>query len=150
MLLAIWSFGSGDRRAARTALLPRRAGLYRTHLLVGALLPLTLLPLAFAPSVWVMALLVIPAGCCIAPLLATRNELVGGVAPPGMRTEAYTWPITAFVGGIAVGAALGGRAGRGAGLADGVRGRGVLRRGGRGAGRGAAPHRGPRAGLGQT
>ena len=55
-----------------------------------------------------MALLVIPAGCCIAPLLATRNELVGGVAPPGMRTEAYTWPITAFVGGIAVGAALAG------------------------------------------
>ena len=62
-----------------------------------------------------MALLVIPAGCCIAPLLATRNELVGGVAPPGMRTEAYTWPITAFVGGIAVGRGLGGRAGRGAG-----------------------------------
>jgi predicted MFS family arabinose efflux permease len=25
-----------------------------------------------------------------------------------MRTEAYTWPITAFVGGIAVGAALAG------------------------------------------
>ena len=72
------------------------------------LLPLTLLPLAFAPAVWVMALLVIPAGCCIAPLLATRNELVGGVAPPGMRTEAYTWPITAFVGGIAAGAALAG------------------------------------------
>ena len=69
-------------------------------------MPLTLLPLAFAPSVWVMALLVIPAGCCIAPLLATRNELVGGVAPPGMRTEAYTWPITSFVGGIAGGAAL--------------------------------------------
>ena len=53
-----------------------------------------------------MALLVLPAGCCIAPLLATRNELVGGVAPPGMRTEAYTWPITSFVGGIAAGAAL--------------------------------------------
>ena len=75
---------------------------------MGALLPITLLPLAAAPSVWVMALLVLPAGCCIAPLLATRNELVGGVAPPGMRTEAYTWPITAFVGGIAVGAALAG------------------------------------------
>ena len=76
--------------------------------MVGALLPITLLPLAAATSVPVMALLVIPAGCCIAPLLATRNELVGGVAPPGMRTEAYTWPITAFVGGIAVGAALAG------------------------------------------
>jgi MFS family permease len=107
VLLAIWSFGSGIG-GLLYGTLPRRAGLYRTHLLVGALLPLTLIPLAAAPSVWAMALLVIPAGCCIAPLLATRNELVGGVAPPGMRTEAYTWPITSFVGGIAVGAALAG------------------------------------------
>ena len=88
--------------------LPRPAGRSRMHLLVAALLPLALLPLAAAPSVPVMALLVIPAGVFIAPLLATRNELVGGVAPPGMRTEAYTWPMTAFVGGIAIGAALAG------------------------------------------
>ena len=107
VLLAIWSLGSAIGGLAY-GLLPRRAGLQRTHLFVGALMPVTLLPLALAPSVAVMALLVIPAGCCIAPLLATRNEIVGGVAPPGMRTEAYTWPITAFVGGIAVGAALAG------------------------------------------
>jgi MFS family permease len=44
----------------------------------------------------------------IAPLLATRNELVGWVAPEGSRTEAYTWPVTAFVGGIAVGSAVAG------------------------------------------
>jgi len=56
----------------------------------------------------VMALLVIPAGAFIAPLLATRNELIGWVAPPGARTEAYTWPVTAFVGGIAIGSALAG------------------------------------------
>jgi predicted MFS family arabinose efflux permease len=105
VLLALWSFGSLIG-GLLYGTLPRRRGLFRTHLLVGGLLPLTLIPLAVAPSVWVMGLLVIPAGCCIAPLLATRNELVGGVAPPGMRTEAYTWPITAFVGGIAIGAAL--------------------------------------------
>jgi MFS family permease len=105
VLLALWSFGSGIG-GLLYGTLPRRRGLLQTHLLVGAVLPLTVLPLALAPSVWVMALLVIPAGCCIAPLLATRNELVAGVAPPGMRTEAYTWPITAFVGGIAIGAAL--------------------------------------------
>jgi MFS family permease len=107
VLLAIWSLGSG-LGGLLYGTLPRRRGLHRTHLLVAALLPLTLLPLALAPSVGVMALLVIPAGCCIAPLLATRNELVGEVAPPGMRTEAYTWPVTAFVIGIAAGAALGG------------------------------------------
>lgn len=105
VLLAIWSLGSGIG-GLLYGTLPRPAGLYRTHLFVAALLPLTLIPLAFAPSVWAMALLVIPAGFCIAPLLATRNELIGGVAPPGMRTEAYTWPITSFVGGIAIGAAL--------------------------------------------
>jgi MFS family permease len=107
VLLAIWSLGSGIG-GLLYGTLPRRRGLHRTHLLVAALLPLTLLPLSLAPSVEVMALLVIPAGCCIAPLLATRNELVSNVAPPGMLTEAYTWPVTAFVGGIAVGAALSG------------------------------------------
>jgi MFS family permease len=56
----------------------------------------------------VMLLLVIPAGMFIAPLLATRNELIGRVAPAGARTEAYTWPVTAFVGGIAIGSALAG------------------------------------------
>jgi predicted MFS family arabinose efflux permease len=55
-----------------------------------------------------MALLVLPAGIFIAPLLATRNELAGLVAPPGTETEAYTWPLTAIVAGIAGGAALGG------------------------------------------
>ena len=55
-----------------------------------------------------MALLVIPAGMFIAPLLATRNEMVGWVAPEGALTEAYTWPVTAFVGGIAIGSALAG------------------------------------------
>jgi MFS family permease len=107
VLLAIWSLGSGIGGLLYGAL-PRRAGLHRTHLIVAALLPVTLLPLAAAPSELAMAFLVLPAGCCIAPLLATRNELVGGVAPPGMRTEAYTWPVTAFVGGIAIGAALAG------------------------------------------
>jgi MFS family permease len=106
ILLAVWSLGSGAG-GLLYGVLPRPA-LGRTHLLVAAALPLSLLPLAAAPSVGVMALLVLPAGCCIAPLLATRNELVGRVAPPGARTEAYTWPVTAFVGGIAIGSALAG------------------------------------------
>ncbi|MBE2317243.1 MFS transporter [Solirubrobacter sp. CPCC 204708] len=106
VLLAVWSFGSLVGGLAY-GMLPRRS-LHRTHIILTAVIPLTLLPPALAPNVWAMAVLVIPAGCAIAPLLATRNELVGGVAPPGMRTEAYTWPITSFVGGIAAGAALSG------------------------------------------
>ena len=107
ILLAVWSIGSAAGGLVYGAL-PNRPPLDRVHLVVTALLPLGLLPLAAAPSVFVMALLVIPAGMFIAPLLATRNELVGWVAPEGARTEAYTWPVTAFVGGIAIGSALAG------------------------------------------
>jgi MFS family permease len=107
VLLAIWSIGSAAGGLIYGAL-PRRPPLNRVHLLVAVLLPVGLLPLAAAPSPLVMALLVIPAGMFIAPLLATRNELVGWVAPAGSRTEAYTWPVTAFVGGIAIGSGLSG------------------------------------------
>ena len=107
LLLAIWSVGSAAGGLIYGAL-PRRPPLERVHLAVSALLPLSLLPMAVASSPLVMALLVIPAGMFIAPLLATRNELVGWVAPAGARTEAYTWPVTAFVGGIAIGSALAG------------------------------------------
>jgi MFS family permease len=107
VLLATWSLGSAVGGLVYGAL-PRRPPLGRVHLAVSALLPLSLLPLALAPSVPVMAALVLPAGMFIAPLLATRNELIGWVAPPGARTEAYTWPVTAFVGGIALGSALAG------------------------------------------
>jgi MFS family permease len=107
VLLAVWSLGSAAGGLAYGAL-SNRPPLERAHLLVAGLLPLSILPLAAASSVAVMALLVLPAGMFLAPLLATRNELVGRVAPAGARTEAYTWPVTAFVGGIAVGAALAG------------------------------------------
>jgi MFS family permease len=114
VLLATWSLGSGLGGLAYGAL-PRRPPLRRVHLLVAALLPLSLLPPLAASSVVTMLLCVLPAGCCIAPLLATRNELVGGVAPEGTRTEAYTWPMTAFVAGLAVGNAVAGGVVDGAG-----------------------------------
>jgi MFS family permease len=107
LLLALWSLGSVIGGLTYGAI-RNRPPLDRVHLVVTALLPVSLLPLAAAPSVAAMALLVLPAGLFVAPLLATRNELVGWVAPAGARTEAYTWPVTAFVGGIAIGLALAG------------------------------------------
>jgi MFS family permease len=107
VLLAVWSLGSAAGGLIYGAL-PNRPPLDRVHLIVAILLPLSLVPLATVPSIAAMALVVVPAGMFIAPLLATRNELVGRVAPAGARTEAYTWPVTAFVGGISVGAALAG------------------------------------------
>jgi len=107
VLLAVWSVGSAAGGLAFGAW-HRRPPLQHVHIAVAALLPVALLPLAAAPSVAAMALLVVPAGVFIAPLLATRNELIGWVAPPGARTEAYTWPVTAFVGGISIGSAIAG------------------------------------------
>jgi len=107
VLIALWSVGSvagGLTYGAR----PRRGSLAGTHLRVALLLPLSFLPLALASSPVAMALLVLPAGVLIAPLIATRNELAGRIAPAGARTEAYTWPLTALVAGIAVGAAASG------------------------------------------
>jgi MFS family permease len=78
------------------------------YIRVALVLPFGFLPLLLAPSIPVMALLVIPAGVCIAPLLTAGNQLVEAVAPPGMTTEAYTWPITSLVIGIALGNAAAG------------------------------------------
>ena len=106
LLLAVWSISSAVGGIVYGAM--PRPPLQRVHIAVTVLLPLSLLPLAAAPSVPAMALLVVPAGVFIAPLLATRNELIGWVAPPDARTEAFTWPQTAFVGGIAIGSAVAG------------------------------------------
>lgn len=51
--------------------------------MVAVLLPAFLAPLVLAGSPLVMGLLLVPAGIFIAPLIATRNELAGVVAPAG-------------------------------------------------------------------
>jgi MFS family permease len=106
-LLALWSLGSaagGLVYGART----RRSSLAQIHLRLTLLLPLALVPLLLAPSMSIMALLLLPAGAFIAPIIASRNELASSVAPPGTETEALTWPLTALVAGIAGGAAVSG------------------------------------------
>jgi len=107
ILIAIWSLGSAVGGLVYGAR-PRRAPLAKVHLTVAVIIPASLLPIAVAWSPAAMALLVVPAGVFIAPLIATRNELAGTVAPPGSETEAYTWPLTALVSGIALGAAAAG------------------------------------------
>jgi MFS family permease len=102
VLIAVWSLGSaagGLWFGAR-----ERAGhLAHWFVRLAALLPLGYLPLAAAPSLAVMLVLCVLAGLAIAPLLAVANQLIGDVAPAGALTEAYTWPITALVVGVALG-----------------------------------------------
>jgi MFS family permease len=106
-LLSVWAAASavgGLAYGARSFAAP----LPTVYLRLAALLPLGFLPALAAPSVAVMALLILPAGLLIAPLGAAGNQLVGEVAPAGAETEAYTWPVTALLTGFAAGTAVGG------------------------------------------
>jgi hypothetical protein len=107
VLLAVWSTASGAAGLLYGAR-QREVPLTDIHLRLACLLPLGIASLAVASSPLTMALLAILAGLPIAPLIASRNQLVGRVSPPGVATEAFTWPLTALVGGVSLGAAAGG------------------------------------------
>lgn len=107
VLLALWSGASGVgglifgiRRV--------RHGLVQTYLAIAVLFPLACLPLAAASAPAAMAALVMLSGLPIAPLIASRNELVAAVAPRGTQTEAFTWLVTSLVAGLAAGNAVAG------------------------------------------
>jgi len=102
VLVAVWSLGSaagGVLYGARHWSGP--AG--RRYARLAALLPIGYLPLALAPSLGVMFALALLAGLCIAPTLTAGNQIAGDVAPSGAETEAYTWPITSLLVGLAIG-----------------------------------------------
>jgi hypothetical protein len=107
VLLAAWSAASGvgglvwGARGGDTPLL-------QAHMVFAWMLPLGVAPLLLAGSPLTMALLAILAGLPIAPLIASRNQLVERVVLPGTATEAFTWPLTALVAGVSLGAAAGG------------------------------------------
>jgi predicted MFS family arabinose efflux permease len=107
VLLAVWSSASlaaGLLYGAR----PPQAPVADIHLRFALILPLGIAALAAATSPLTMALLAILAGLPIAPLIASRNQLVGHVSLPGTATEAFTWPLTALVAGVSLGAAAAG------------------------------------------
>jgi hypothetical protein len=107
LLLAVWSGASGVSGLLYGAR-PMRGRLADVHLRLAFALPLALAAMLAAVSPLTMALLVVVAGLPIAPLIASRNQLVERVAPRGTATEAFTWPLTALVSGVSVGAAASG------------------------------------------
>jgi hypothetical protein len=107
VLLAVWSIGSAVGGLVYGAR-PRRAPLAALHLRLTLLLPLAFVPVLASTSVALMALLLLPAGVLIAPIIATRNELASAAAPSGTETEALTWPLTALLSGLSLGAAVAG------------------------------------------
>ncbi len=107
VLLAIWSVGSaigGLLFGARSV----RGDLAATYLRIAWIFPLACLPLAAAGSPFAMAAFALLAGLPVAPLIASRNELLAVLAPAGTATEAFTWLTTALVAGLSLGAAVGG------------------------------------------
>ena len=104
VLLAVWSAASMAAGLLYGARRPQ-APLADLHVRFTLLLPLGIAALAAASSPLTMALLAILAGAPIAPLIASRNQLVGQVSLPGTATEAFTWPLTALVAGVSLGAA---------------------------------------------
>jgi hypothetical protein len=107
VLLAVWSGGSGLAGLA-WGVGGTRFSLLDAHLRFAWLLPVAIAPLALASSPLTMGALVLLAGLPIAPLIASRNQLVQRVTPVGTATEAFTWPLTALVAGVSLGAAAAG------------------------------------------
>jgi MFS family permease len=104
LLLAVWSAASGVAGLVYGAR-ESQAPVADLHLRFALLLPIGIATLAAATSPLTMALLAILAGIPIAPLIASRNQLIGDVSLPGTATEAFTWPLTALVAGVSLGAA---------------------------------------------
>ena len=98
VLLALWSVASAIGGLA-FGLRATNRGLVETYVLIALLFPLACLPLAAASSTAAMAVLVMLAGAPVAPLIASRNELVAAVARRGTGTESFTWLLTALVAG---------------------------------------------------
>jgi MFS family permease len=106
-LIAMWSLGSlagGVWYGARRWRTPAA----RRFVILTGLLGLGSAPLAFAPSILVMAGLLLVTGLALAPLATTEYALVDALAPAGTATEAYSWQIVATVMGAGAGSVLAG------------------------------------------
>ncbi|MFD0804421.1 MFS transporter, partial [Streptomonospora algeriensis] len=81
----------------------------RLRLLLAGL-ALCYLPLLLMPGVALMAVLAALSGLFLAPVLACTFLLLGRLAPQGTATEAFSWLISVFMCGSALGTALAGAA----------------------------------------
>jgi MFS family permease len=85
-----------------------RAPLERRLLVAFAAMTVGLLPLALAGSSATLILFMAVAGLAVAPFVAIEFSLIDRVAPAGTVIEAFTWTVTSYMIGSAVGAGLAG------------------------------------------
>lgn len=103
-LMSVGSVAGGLVYGSRGWHLP----LARQFALALGLMGAGILPLGFAPSVWLFAGLAIVAGLVMAPALTMQSMLVAKRAPAESLAEAFTWSATALLAGVGLGFALGG------------------------------------------
>ncbi len=114
-LLGLWGLGSllGGIAATRLGGSARRAsGL--TLLLVALAAAHGALTLTTGSAIAIGAVILL-AGATIAPTVASIYAMVDKAAPPGTRTEAFSWLLTASSTGAAIGAAVAGELAQNAG-----------------------------------
>jgi MFS family permease len=107
LVLGVWAAGSmlGGLLAARAG--PPHDPIRRLCLLLATLAGGHLL-VAVPDDPWVIAALLLAAGCAIAPMFTLAYGMVEALAPAGTVTEAYTWLSTGIAAGFAAGSAAGG------------------------------------------
>ncbi|MEU5975402.1 MFS transporter [Streptomyces sp. NPDC047315] len=113
-LLAALSFGALVGGAVYGARQWAGAPEPRLQVIVAGL-TLGYLPLALTPGVVPMLLLATVSGLCLAPALACSFIVIDRHAPRGTVTEAFSWLVTTFGAGAAVGTAVTGPVVEGAG-----------------------------------
>jgi MFS family permease len=106
-LLAIWSLGSmagGLRYSSMRWHSP--LGTRYVMLLLGGFI--CTVPVIIAGPIGVVAVCSFIAGLAIAPTFSCQYSLVGRVITPGTEHEAFSWMLSALIGGASAGLALGG------------------------------------------
>jgi predicted MFS family arabinose efflux permease len=144
VLVALWGAGSlagGLAYGSRAWRVPAE----RRALACLALFGAVLMALAAAPSLAVLAVLMILLGLPLSPWLGSLNAAIQRLVPEATATEAFTWNFAVITVGMAGGNALGGVASEGMGpgasfLVAGAIGLAAALAGVLALGRGAGPH----------
>jgi MFS family permease len=109
VVLAIWAFGS-LLAGLWYGSVHWRAPVER-RLLIGTIaLAVTLAPLPWVNSVWLLGLVLFGCGMTIAPTMVAVTACVEEWVPPERLTEAITWTVTGILLGVAPGNAAAGHA----------------------------------------
>ncbi|MCG3041618.1 MFS transporter [Streptomyces fenghuangensis] len=109
-VLALQALGSGAAGLAFGALRPAGPPGRRFAVCVGSMAALMTLPLLASTtgSLLVLAPALLIAGMATAPAMVTGMTLVQRLTPPGRLNEGMTLAVTALLGGVAAGSAVGG------------------------------------------